>query len=215
MRKEEQDFINFISDTFKENITVADVGANVGKYSKYLLKTLGNRIKKGYIFEPIKTCYDSIERWRNFSYFNIGVGSESGEVKFYEAIGRESHSSVVNRNWLYSKPEYNIREITIKIDCLDNIINERLNVLKIDTEGYELEVLKGCKRLLSEGGIDYIQFEYGGCFKDNNIKLNDVINFLKQYGYSVYELNNTNFKKIDIYNDDYRWVNFYASRGGL
>tara|TARA_B110000495_G_C23035728_1_gene618451 strand:+ start:2638 stop:3285 length:648 start_codon:yes stop_codon:yes gene_type:complete len=212
MRVEELEFINFISGNFKRNITIADVGANTGKYSEHLVRTLNDRIKKGYIFEPIKSCYDSIKRWSNFSYFNIGVGIGRGEVKFYEAVGKESHSSIVNREWLYMRPEYNIREIIIKIDCLDNIINERLNVLKIDTEGYELEVLKGCKKLLKEGNIDYIQFEYGGCFKDNNITLNDVIHFLGQYGYGVYELRNGSFNLITSYQDDFRWVNLFSKR---
>jgi FkbM family methyltransferase len=212
MREEELEFINYISKNFKRNITVADVGANVGKYSEHLVKILNDRIAKGYIFEPIKSCYNSITRWSNFSYFNIGIGSSIDEVKFHEAIGHESKSSIVNRKWLYSKPEFNIREATIKIDRLDNIISERLNVLKIDTEGYELEVLKGCTKLLKEGNIDYIQFEYGGCFKDNNITLNDVINFLEQYGYGVYELYNGNFKLISSYQDDFKWTNFFSKK---
>jgi FkbM family methyltransferase len=212
MRVEELNFINYISDKFNRNITVADVGANIGNYSAHLVKILNDRIKKGYIFEPIKSCYDRIERWNNFSYFNIGVGAGRSEVKFYEAIGKESHSSIVNRERLYAKPKYNIRERIIKIDCLDNIISERLNVLKIDTEGYELEVLRGCNKLLKEGNIDYIQFEYGGCFKDNNITLNDVINFLEQYGYGVYELCNGSFKPITSYRDDFRWVNYFSKK---
>ena len=61
-------------------------------------------------------------------------------------------------------------------------------------------------------GLSYVKFEYGGCFKDIGIKLNDVIDFLKSFGYYTYELKNKKFSKIETYNDDYKWTNFYATK---
>ena len=173
------------------------------------------KLKKGFMFEPIESCYNKIEKRDNFQVFNMGIGSKKETVTFYEVVGNEAHSSIVNRKWLFSKPQYNIEEKLIEIDCLDNLIDDKINVLKIDTEGFELEVLKGSRRLLERGDIDYIQFEYGGCFKDIGIKLNDVINFLSKYNYGVYELINDEFKIIKSYQDDFRWVNFYAFKNNI
>jgi len=213
MRVEEKEFIDYIKEHYKEPITTVDVGANLGKYTDYINERM--ETKKSYLFEPIKSCFDSINRKENYELYNIGVGSKKGDFEFYEAEGKESHSSIVNREWLYSKPEYRIHKKLIHVDRLDNIIKEKVEVLKIDTEGYELEVLKGSENLLKEGKIDFIQFEYGGCFKDNSVKMNDVIDFLKKYDYYIYELKDNNFEKIEWYEDDYRWVNFYATKKEL
>jgi len=210
MRKEEKEFIDYIKTKYTEPVTLVDVGANLGKYSDLFNNNIIT--KKTYLFEPIKSCFDKIIVKENYQKINIGIGSFKGESIFYEAEGKESHSSIVNREWLFNKPEYNITKKNIKIDTLDNLLDEKINVLKIDTEGFELEVLKGSGRLLKESKIGYIQFEYGGCFKDNNLKLNDVINYLDQFGYGVYELLNNKFIPINEYRDDYRWVNFFSMK---
>lgn len=213
MRIEEKKFVEYIKQFYKKPITVVDVGANLGKYTEYLDKHIN--LKMSYLFEPIKSCFNKIPKKEYYKAFNIGIGSKQDEVQFYEAEGKESHSSIVNREWLYNKPEYKINKKIIPIDRLDNIIKEKVEVLKIDTEGYELETLKGASDLLNESKIDFIQFEYGGCFKDNSVKMNDVIDFLKKYDYYIYELKDNNFEKIEWYEDDYRWVNFYATKKEL
>jgi FkbM family methyltransferase len=212
MREEELHFMDIIKKEYV-SINYVDVGANIGGFSINVTNNVD--VNKAYLFEPIKSCYDKLcKKFNNpkFEIHNIAVGSEKSITHINECINKEDHSSIVNRDWLYSKPEYNIKKTQVVIDKLDNIIKEDINILKIDTEGYELEVLKGCKKLLSKGKIDYIQFEYGGCFKDFNIKLNDVIDFLSYYGYKVYELKNKKFIQVTNYVDDYRWVNFYSKK---
>lgn len=209
MRKEEKEFIDYIKSKCESPLVLIDVGANLGKYSNYFNDNVDT--KNTYLFEPIKSCYDKIEKREGYKKYNMGVGSTKGVSVFYEAEGKESHSSIVNREWLYSKPEYKITKKNIEIDTLDNHFDENIEVLKIDTEGYELEVLKGATELLKNKKIDYIQFEYGGCFKDNNITLNNVIDFLSQFGYYVYELTDNKFTQIKNYKDDYRWVNFFST----
>ncbi len=210
MRIEEKQFIDYIKKHQTEGIVVVDVGSNVGNYIDYIENEIPN-IKKSYIFEPIKSCYDKIKRKKNRYLFNIGLGAKKEEKVFYECVGRETHSSFVNREWLYEKPQYDVSKKEVSVDILDNYINEKIDVLKIDTEGFELEVLMGASNHLGGKTIDFIQFEYGGCFKDNGVKLNDVINFLKKYDYKVYSLSGVGFKLINDYIDDYKWVNFYAT----
>lgn len=210
MRIEEKNFINFLKKYYKSfPLSFVDVGGNTGKYSRYVQANLN--IDKGYIFEPIKSCFEKLHLGESFTKYNIGLGNKTGDILFYEAKGKESHSSIINRKWLFSKPEYKIDEKVIKIDKLENIIFHHLNFLKIDAEGYELEILKGSQSLLEDKKIDFIQFEYGGCFKDNNIKLNDVIDFMKKFNYSIYTLNEDGFSLIDHYKDDYKWVNLYST----
>ena len=212
MRIEEEEFIKLIkNETIK---TLVDVGANIGNYTSFVKSELPDI--KTYCIEPISSCFSKLENKfgsdEKVTLINTIISSKNETVSFNEAVGKESHSSIVNRDWLYRKPEYKITKREIEATTLDNLIDENIDILKIDTEGYELAVLQGCEKLLKENKIRYIQFEYGGCFKDNNITLNDVIDYLKKYDYKVYSLTNGKLLEIKNYKDDYQWINFFAKK---
>ena len=81
-----------------------------------------------------------------------------------------------------------------------------IDFLKIDTEGYELNVLQGFEDFLEN--VKIIQFEYGGTFLDNKKKLIDVIDYLKQrgfYNFSYLIANGTEL--ITDFNDHYQYCN--------
>ena len=107
MRIEEKQFINYIRQKEIKDMVVVDVGSNIGNYIDYIQNEIPT-IKKCYAFEPIKSCYDKIKVKKNRVIYNIGLGSKKEKKVFYECIGSETHSSFVNREWLYKKPEYNI-----------------------------------------------------------------------------------------------------------
>lgn len=74
---------------------------------------------------------------------------------------------------------------------------QHIDFIKIDTEGFELSVLKGFEDCLTN--VKIIQFEYGGTYLDNNIKLVEVKNYLEYFGftnfsYLVKKWFNTNYK---------------------
>ena len=68
--------------------------------------------------------------------------------------------------------------------CLDKKI-ENIDVLKIDTEGNELNVLKGAKRLLSENKINLIYTEISETKKKFLEKEKSIINFLNSYNFEL------------------------------
>ncbi len=68
--------------------------------------------------------------------------------------------------------------------------NQEDIVLKIDTQGYELEVLKGVKKGLEEGRIKIILVELMTVQKYASSALySDIFNFLSEYNYSLYDTN--------------------------
>jgi len=77
---------------------------------------------------------------------------------------------------------------------------KKIDFLKIDVEGAELEVFKGSSKLLREHAIEYIAFEISPPMlkwfsDDRNVK--QVIDFIAQYGYSIYRIfDNGNIKKL-------------------
>ncbi|GGA40202.1 hypothetical protein CYANOKiyG1_58420 [Okeania sp. KiyG1] len=89
----------------------------------------------------------------------------------------------------------------------------RINFLKIDVEGGELEVLKGCENLLKKGYIDYIQFEYGGTFLDAKITLKEVFEYLQKKRYSLFQITSKGLEYKPIFSpeyENYQYSNFLA-----
>ena len=209
MRIEEVNFIDFIKNFFNYPICFVDVGSNTGNYAKKLEEKVN--CSKVYFFEPIISLFNQLPESNKYKKYNIGLGSENKDNKFYECLDKYAHSSFVLRKH-FIENNYKIIERSIPTRRLDSIIqDENIDFLKIDVEGFEFEVLKGCEELLKKEKIKFIQFEYGGCFLDSNLTLNKVIDFLKQFDYNVYHLNkNKKFIMINDFEDKYNWIHFFA-----
>ena len=141
----------------------------------------------------------------NVSYFNkFGLGNEHKELyyypryeSFYDRIVSCHASDELNKILLQIKKgkEYIIEK---------NI--QHIDFLKIDTEGYELNVLQGFEDALEH--VNIIQFEYGGTFLDNNTRLIDIINYLQQKGFYKFSyLTNNGNELITNFNDHYHYCN--------
>ena len=83
-----------------------------------------------------------------------------------------------------------IRSIEIKLTTLDNFCNannvDRINFLKIDAEGCELDILRGGQRMLKEGRIDIIQYEFNETLIVPRVFMKDFYEILG--GYNFYRL---------------------------
>jgi FkbM family methyltransferase len=210
----EQIMINYVIDTIKTKKTdgiFIDVGARVGEWTNLLIEHFPN--EKFLCFEPDKIACEVIRNKNNsnIEIFNCGLSNENKKEKLNFAINRPSHSSFIMRpHFIYEKMD--VEEIVVDVCRLDSLVNQNINYLKIDTEGYEYNVLKGASKLLENNKIEFIQFEYGGTFREIGVKLNDVIGFLKDYDYGVYEMINGKPNAILNYVDNYQYNNFIATK---
>jgi hypothetical protein len=101
------------------------------------------------------------------------------------------------------------------IRTLDEYVEQegvvRIDFLKIDTEGFELEVLKGACKSLHK--IEMIQFEYGGCYPDNNVTLAQVYQFLQHHGFRYFYLIQPQYLRIcPTPIENYAYSNYLATR---
>ncbi len=85
-------------------------------------------------------------------------------------------------------------------------------MLKVDTEGHELSVLRGFGDLLSAEVIDCIQFEYGGTTLDAHTTLRELYQFLVSRGFVIGRLLPTS---IEVQNyhpfmEDFEYRNYVA-----
>ena len=173
---------NFLKKKKLKNINIfLDVGAHEGESIEIFVKNF--TINKIYSFEPSPINFLKLKNKvnlfsKNFKDLeiyieNVGLGRE--KKKIYLKQLNESSSSTINQinknskyfkkkrfflNKLHAKNFY--KNIDIQIIRLDEYLNnnsiEYINFMKVDTEGYELDVLKGLGTKIHN--VQYIMFEH-------------------------------------------------------
>lgn len=145
----------------REVKTIIDVGANIGNTVVEYAKCFP--AAEILAIEPIKDTYDilcsNISKLSKVKSFHCAAGSTPGTV----------HVNLSNRsecNSLVAGPEDSLpKELgeTVKVIKLDDLASAegllRFDILKTDTEGYDLEVLKGATQLLTNSANAFILSE--------------------------------------------------------
>lgn len=175
--------LGFYSQFIKNGDLVFDVGANVGSRSKLFL-SIGAKVVA---FEPQPELCEHLKQHlrfhKNFTIMPTGLGSNPSivELKISDA---HVLSSMSNR-WIESTTQSGRfssykwdNSIDVKIDTLDNMINKfgLPTFIKIDVEGYELEVLQGLSR-----PVKYLSLEFTSEDIDNFKKCLRRINEIGKY----------------------------------
>ncbi|MEI9933617.1 MAG: FkbM family methyltransferase [Ferruginibacter sp.] len=192
--KDKKEIINarkfFYSSFIKKGEFCFDVGANIGNRIEPLLQ-IGARVLA---VEPQKRCYDYLSsKYANrIILITKGLSDTEGVKNFY--ISSESAISSFSEEWIntvragrFKQFDWN-RVVETEMTTLDRLIKEHgvPVFIKIDVEGYELEVLKGLSTPVKLISFEYTAPEYNGkaieCInymKDLIIILNVIILFRK------------------------------------
>ena len=137
-------------------------------------------------FEPVSHFIDALSKQptkNSKSYYNnFGLGHENAEMYYYPRY-QSFYDRVASCN---ISDDANKVMLTIKraADYINDNGIETVDFVKIDTKGYELNVLHGFGEHLRKVGI--VQFEYGGTFLDNKKRLIDVVEYLREYGFEKF-----------------------------
>lgn len=191
----------YFFDAIKDKINILfDVGCRME--SEFI-----NFTGEVHYFDPVPYYIDKLklqEIKNSKSYFNdFGLGSKNDTIYYYP-----SHESFYDRKVSLTTDEHNKFLLDIKKSS-DYIISNDINCidfLKIDTEGYEFEVLKGFEEHLEK--VKLIQFEYGGTYLDSGVKLLDVISYLKSKNFSKFHyLTQYGMIPITDFTDHYMYSN--------
>lgn len=109
-----------------------------------------------HLFDPVQrnSLIEKISGKPNIHFNNIGLGDVKARTVFHPAYGsillRDDDPKCTDHH------EITIETDTVESYCIGNNIN-RIDLLKIDTEGYDFNVIKGCGYMIHN--IHYIQFE--------------------------------------------------------
>ncbi len=178
--------------------TLFDVGANVGQYAKNL-RRMGYH-KKIVSFEPVKSSFESLKTAsindNNWIINHYALGNEDTKG-IINIAGNSYSSSILNMlpKHLKSAPESKyIAQEEIEIKKLDSIFNSFRNeedsvMMKIDTQGFEKNVIDGAEKSL--GNIKIIQLEMSILpLYENEMLYMDMINYLDKRGFQLFSLEN-------------------------
>lgn len=208
---------------------VLDVGANVGQFAQLLRNPVGF---KGPIisFEPVSSSFALLsslaESDHNWSVFQSALGSTSGASTINVTAASE-FSSLLTPKIGNVFPEWSHveRREAVSVSRLDdflcaNHINPRRAYLKIDTQGFDLEVLKGAPITLN--AVEAIQIELSmRPLYDGAPSYFQVLSELSGMGFAIstmFPINLTNMMAIEMdcilvreTPDDSRRTRTYAS----
>lgn len=177
---------------------VIDVGANFGQYGKEIRNTgfKGNI----YSFEPLSFAFNKLEnsskkdkKW-NVNNFALGSVSEKREINIAKNYFSSSFLDQ-KKELIQQEPttEYVAKEV-VEIKTLDEIFEkiyskEKNFYLKIDTQGFEKEVIKGASNSLKY--IKGIQLEMSlNPLYEKALDFQDMYNFIKAEGFELYSIEN-------------------------
>lgn len=188
----EEHILEKIIDNLPIGGTFVDVGANVGQHTLYAAQKVG---PSGlvYAFEPIPSSANNIQLSKeknNFTWLTIiqkAVTNFVGETIFYK-YGLTDISSR-NKNFTDRAAE----EIQVQTTTLDQELAsiEKIDLIKIDVEGYEMDVLLGAKEIIEKHKPKII-LEFSPVFYEK-LKPSDSVDILKFFlknGYEIEDIDN-------------------------
>ncbi|PWH85320.1 FkbM family methyltransferase [Brumimicrobium oceani] len=173
---------------------IFDVGANIGEFtinfnSEYPKSTI-------YAFEPFKKTFDFLEKstreLSNVELFQHAVGDKNEKVEI--ELNSDDYSP---QNSLLNKVTNSLKKTElISVVTIDDFLKEKyidkIDFLKIDTEGYEEQVLSGATESIKSGKIKIIYLEVGfsklNLGNTNFLKLYETLENLNYTFFGLYEI---------------------------
>ena len=160
-----------------KNPLIIDVGCSSGEFSKICYQA--NSESKVFAFDLHASLEKKLKlrfKMQDFTFFNIGVSDKQGfsGVNKSKDFDRKAH--------LTGNAE---SKFLVKVDSLDNLIgnmiDKRISILKIDTEGNDFAVLKGAKKILQITDVVIFEVMYRMVL-DQNFP-DDIIKYLQKHNF--------------------------------
>lgn len=170
---------------------ILDVGTNIGETLLNFARLTG---PSGFVygFEPDERNHKNVLRniemndFENLHVFNLGVSDSKQTVKLFRV---DPNNLGMNRILSEEEAERFDDFTTIEVDTIDNVIAgnniEKIDLIKIDIEGYEMHALRGARHLLeTQRPKLFIEVGYTRMLK-NGTSPSEMITYLHSFGYEV------------------------------
>ena len=195
---------------------VVDIGAHKGEFLKHIKKI--KSIRKVYSLEPQKKVYGELLKEidnKKFFAYNIAISNRNGKQKMQiNDFSMTSTLSKVNENSIY----YKIKNLIIgtKKKKFENIKTEKLDLftkkrklnkidlLKVDTEGHELNVVKSGLKTLKKTRYLLIEFRQNDLYLNyssqalHKIVLKNNFKLIKKFKFPLFSMEDRLYKNSSI-----------------
>lgn len=172
----------------KKDAVILDVGTNIGETLLNFARLAPNGNVHGFEPDPLNhsRCCENLElnSFTNIQLNKVGLGSEKGEYFIKVNTPSNRGGNKISATFIENNTQ------VVNIITLDQYAESKqlskIDLIKIDVEGYELNVLKGGKQTLSAfKPVLFIELD------DNNLKeqghsAKELIRFVKQFNYQVH-----------------------------
>ena len=187
-------FIHIHKFIKSSNPVFFDVGSNLGQTILEFKELFNDSIV--YAFEPAVSTFEKLslnvlDKYENLYLNNCALGSHIGNIVFNENSNSEMSSFLIKGNAGWGDI---INKYDVKVDTIDNYCNlnsiDKIDCLKIDSQGFELEILKGAMNMIVSNKIGLVYFE---------VTFSEIYLNLPSFGDLFNFLQNNDFKLVSIY----------------
>ena len=182
------------------NSSCIDIGANTGQSIEYFK----SKFKSIHAFEPYKENYmylkNKYKKYRNIKIYNFAIGNKNETKNLYipywkNIICLHQSASLIKQECFNSLKEFlsiekadlNIKTTKVRVIKLNKFKLKNISLIKIDSEGYEKEVLMGMTNYLKKG-VNIILENTPSSFKFSK-------RYLKSFGYECYSFQKDHLTK--------------------
>jgi FkbM family methyltransferase len=172
---------------------VFDIGANVGQSIRRFRSAFPSC--EIHSFEPSPSTFETLRHnvanLGAVQLWNYGVGASDGHVTFFENTRSDMSSflPLSGAGWGSIVGQTAVPVRSLDQFCREQHI-ERIDILKSDTQGYELEVLKGARRMCQENRITLVYLE---------MIISDMYENLPGLGATYSYLRDARFRLVSFY----------------
>ena len=171
-----------------------DVGANTGFYTLLAANNSNSNIEiisiepHPKVFKKIKKSIKNLNKKCNINLIQKGISDKSGEGLLQQHRYGTGGSHLIEKKGNQDKLNNQYEIALTTIDSIISNTNTNLNgsgLMKIDTEGFEYEVLCGSRKFLNSKNKPLIMIEV---LPDRMLKFLKSLKFLEEAGYSIYPI---------------------------
>lgn len=188
--------------SFKNLNTIIDIGANKGQFSLVARHLFHETKIIGFepLLKPAEKYRNLFKNDKNVFFHQTAIGNQSGNTQMHISK-REDSSSILpigdNQSNIFPGTEES-HILDINIGRLKEYVNINDLVspvfVKIDVQGFELNVLKGCLDLIDNFDYIYVETSFVELYEKQPLAY-EIISFLKEYSFDLKGIYNSIYDK--------------------
>ncbi|MDB5280372.1 MAG: Methyltransferase FkbM [Ferruginibacter sp.] len=203
----EKDMVAFLQNHLKPGDIYFDIGANIGALGMPVIKKKKN--VKYFGFEASPTTFEYLKlnfQQNNFHHYelhnNLVYECDNFSTKFYETdkYGEGSLAPTFTDHYVF------VNSVTLDTFCIERNLT-RINLMKVDVQGFELSVFKGMKQLLLNKKVDNILFEFEHWAEEwAGVEKGAAQQFLLDMGYHLFDIKGKRLTEIVVFGQTMIWA---------